>query len=616
MSTRNPKISPEERAKRLARAHEKKRLGQRLTREEGHALSVESRQKNLTPARRSEIARMGLLAAAEKREALGTLKDAPASCPPAPACPPGGYHGKACGEIVTPQGREAACYAVVDAADLVTSHNPETWRADPRYPQLVQERDYTGDKNEQTKVGRIAKNPDPAILLSNSATPIDGPPVATSKHIVLGGNGRTMGLKLAYGLGTATAYRSELDKRAALFGLKPEDIKKAKHPILVRIVKGLDNATQPELAAMSSQLNESMSNSMDDRAKAVSLSRRLSPVTLSTLGAMIEAREGLKGAMEHDSRAILERLRADGIMTAENAAQIATPAGQLTSAGRDIVEGSFLGLAAGTPERLKAATPATLQRVEKLTPSLAQVVGINPEQDLIPLFQAAMDVVHSADKQKMSVAQFGQQIDFTREPIHPQVLQAAEVLQGGIKKVGEGAKHWARVAGVDPKQKTMFSSPPTREVAWRVLATDVLGPDAKPVATYVPAAAAPAATPKPAPTPATGPSLQSPGTIPSYAPVNVASFPEEVRRVMKGIRGRGRFGANKVYIHSLFEAWPDKQISEAAFKQQLLAAHMNKGIKLVETELVEDIDPGLIEASEINGSESDYHFVLDVTTNA
>ncbi|MGZ3460878.1 MAG: hypothetical protein ACXU86_20515, partial [Archangium sp.] len=305
--------------------------------------------------------------------------------PAAPVVPAlASYTGPRCGQVLTPQGAEGACYEVRSAESLITSHNPKTWEQDARYPQAVQERDYRGDKNEQAKVARIAAAPQPDLVLALTPTAVDGPPVVSGAGVVLGGNGRTMGLRLAYAEGTAGEYRKELRERAPIFGLRPEDVDAVPDPVLVRVVRGLDEAGQAALAAASSRYNQGLTNAMDERARAVSLSRRLSRETLSAIGDELDKHETLRAAMAAAGPRFVRRLEADDLVTAQNRAELVDGAGGLTEAGKLLVEGAFLGLVAGTPERLAQAAPSTIQKLERIVPFLARVRAAGNGHDLIP----------------------------------------------------------------------------------------------------------------------------------------------------------------------------------------------------------------------------------------
>jgi hypothetical protein len=350
-----------------------------------------------------------------------------------PVCE-GGYRGAPCGELVTPQGKERSCYQLVPLAKLITSHNPDSWQKDPAYPAEVQERDYTGDKEEQAKVGRIARRPDPALLLSNNPTAVDGPPIVTGSGIVLGGNGRTMGLRLAYSMGTAQPYVEELAARAPMFGLTAEMVRSIDRPVLVRLVQGLDAATAADLADASSRYNEGLTGSLDEKARGVSDSRRLSPATLTTLAEGIERHESLRKAMADEGRTIVAALRSDGIITPQNSAAMVNPGGGLSELGKQRLEGAFLGLAAGSPDRLSQASPVVVQKLERLVPFLAAVKAVNPEADAIPTFQAAMDLIYQAESAGMTIDEFLKQGSLFDEPVAAPArpMSPAEAVEASI----------------------------------------------------------------------------------------------------------------------------------------------------------------------------------------
>jgi hypothetical protein len=377
------------------------------------------------------------------------------------------YSGDRCGVLRTPQGQESACYEVWSVDDVVTSHDPTTWEPDPRYPRAVQERDYKGDQAERLKVQRIAQNPQPDLLLALTPTAVDGPPVVAANRVALGGNGRTMGLRLAYVYGTAGAYVAELKKRALIFGLRPEAVDAIPRPVLVRVVKGLDSASQPELAAASSRYNQGLTNAMDDRALAVSLSRRLSPETLGAIGAALEEHETLRAAMAAAGPVFVRRLRADGIITQQNQSAMVDGAGGLTELGKLTVEGAFLGLVAGTPERLSQAAAGTLQKVERLVPFVARVHARKNGHDLITPLQSALDLLYRARVADRPVAEFAGQGDMFSAGGHdPRVVAIASALESASsKRLAAAARAWAAAADYDPGQPLLFGEHPAPQMA-------------------------------------------------------------------------------------------------------------------------------------------------------
>jgi hypothetical protein len=404
----------------------------------------------------------GFVRDAAVSKARGAPEVAPVVAPgTAPAPPPAvGYVGHACGEVITPQGDVGACYELRSAESIITSHKPGSWVPDPRYPVAVQERDYQRDINEQAKVLRIAQAPRPDLLLATTPTAVDGPPIVSAAGIALGGNGRAMGVRLAYKDGTAEDYRRELRTRAAVFGLKPEDVDAIRDPMLVRVVRGLDGASQAELAAASSQFNQGMTNSMDERARAVSLSRRLSGATLTSFGDQLDEHETLRAAMAASGKVFVDRLTRDEIITAQNRAEYVAGDGGLTEAGKLLVEGAVMGLVVGTSDRLRDATPATLAKVERLAPFLARVAARKNGHDLTPLVQAAMDLLHSAQLAQMPAERYGSQARLGEAMQSPDVVTLADRLERVTsKRLASAARQWAAVADYDPNQSSIFGHP-------------------------------------------------------------------------------------------------------------------------------------------------------------
>jgi hypothetical protein len=371
------------------------------------------------------------------------------------------YTGERCGVLRTPQGIEPACYEVRDVEALITSHNPTTWERDKRYPEEVQERDYRADQNERLKVEGIAAAPDER-LVSLTPTAVDGPPVVASSGVVLGGNGRTMGLRLAYARGTAAPYVALLRERAPVFGLHREDVDAVARPVLVRVVKGLDHAARAELADASSRYNDSLTNTLDERARAVSLSHRISAETRAAVGNALEEHESLRAAMAAAGPVFVGRFTTDGIITSQNRSSMVDGSGGLTELGKMTVEGAFLGLVAGSPERLAQASASTLGKVERLVPFLARVSAKQDAYDLTPGVQAAMDLVYRASVANRPVREFAGQGDMFGSPPPLRVVLLADALATlSARKLADAARAWVKVADFDPRQATMFDAPKT-----------------------------------------------------------------------------------------------------------------------------------------------------------
>ena len=375
------------------------------------------------------------------------------------------------GVLAVKKKRFSIAYELWEADELIPSHDPETWQYREDYPPGVQERDYTGTPGEKKKVEDIAKDPDPLFLLARTPTASDGAPIIAevngSPGIVWGGNGRTMGLQLAYRRGTADKYRAALRERAPEFGISQAAVDQARKPVLVRAITNLKQKNTPrELAALSSALNESTSNAKDDVASAVAIARQLSPATISTIGELLED-ASMREAMEQHPQAFAEALRADGILTDQN--REAWMSGhKLSKAGKLRLEQAFLARAVETTERLRAMSPGLAQKVERLVPALTRVDARDNGHSITRHLQAAVDAIHTADAQDMPIDDFLAQQDFTRSTSHQSAILARCLSRLGRVRLGQLADAWAARADFDPNQKTLFGAHPSPQETFRV----------------------------------------------------------------------------------------------------------------------------------------------------
>lgn len=233
-----------------------------------------------------------------------------------------------------PPRRVKARYCLTSASRLVASHDPITWIPRPDYPRDTQERRYESDPAEQLKIVRISEKLDPTIILSDSASGLDGPPVVTAEGWVAGGNGRTMGVQRAYRTGHGAGFRSALRERAKTFGLKPEDVDRYEDPIVVRVVE-VDERALPRLVR---DLNQQTTQAMDRSAEAVSAARVMTPAVLDALSEGLGEMEELADFLASPrSKPLVRALEAAGVVTSANRNRLLTPTGLLSEDGRALV---------------------------------------------------------------------------------------------------------------------------------------------------------------------------------------------------------------------------------------------------------------------------------------
>ncbi len=205
----------------------------------------------------------------------------PSGTPAAPAALPAPMVHGAPSAVVTPRGDLQVHYAVVEARDLVPSHHPGTFGANPNYPAGVRERDYASSQEAQARVVQQAQNFDPRLVVNGNPDAVNGPPVVTPGGVVLGGNSRPMSVQRLYGAGHGEAYKNAVTQAVAQFGLDAGAVAAMRHPVLVRVA---DAMPAGGMAALASDLNRNLTGALSDSELAASRGRQISPETLQHVG--------------------------------------------------------------------------------------------------------------------------------------------------------------------------------------------------------------------------------------------------------------------------------------------------------------------------------------------
>jgi len=287
-----------------------------------------------------------------------------------------------------------------------------------------------------------------------------------------------MGLLRAYAANSegAGAYRRELVKRAATFGLDPRIIRGAyEKPVLLRVIEGLEaEAPKDVLVAAVRRTNESLSQGIDAKTLGIAQARVLSAESVEQLGELLAGEVTLRDAMRQHPEVFRKVLERDHILTPQNHAQWLAPSGALTDQAKDQIEAMFVGLVLGTADRLRA-TPASLTaKVERAVPALVSVRGKVPTFDLIPSMQQAVDLLNDSSARGLILRDYLAQPDLlgggparSREAVEIAKLLDAS----GQRQTAEAFGRWARVAIHDPKQGLLFGAAPTPDTAFEALLT-------------------------------------------------------------------------------------------------------------------------------------------------
>ena len=174
-----------------------------------------------------------------RREAgIASIPEASPSPSPGPAAQPlRSARGQSTTAHITNKGDMDFEMQVVDLDDpgLQVSHDPFTFEENPRYPQELQPRDRSS-REMQTNQIAMRTNLDPDDILNDYRSVDRGQPIIGPDGVVESGNGRLMALR-----GSDEAYeryKPTLERRAAEFGINPEQLSQFKRPALVRVRSG------------------------------------------------------------------------------------------------------------------------------------------------------------------------------------------------------------------------------------------------------------------------------------------------------------------------------------------------------------------------------------------
>jgi hypothetical protein len=252
-----------------------------------------------------------------------------------------------------------ATFAVVEMDDILASHDENSFNDTEGYPSQngmnANPRNYKTDAVAMDKVNRDAKNLKPSIVISDSATPETGVPIITTDGIVVSGNGRTMAIKLADRIAPEkyAEYKSNLEKRAAKFGIDPNEIKKMKNPVLVKIDTKIKEYSIKELDAYNqkAQKGESPVDKAIKRAGIISANQRLKDGILRIIAGYNTMSELFDNRA--DRSAVIDLLEANGIITTQERSEYVGANKELTEDGKDLVNDVLLATII-SPEVMRA----------------------------------------------------------------------------------------------------------------------------------------------------------------------------------------------------------------------------------------------------------------------
>lgn len=250
-------------------------------------------------------------------------------------------------------------YAVIAAADLVTSHD-ENLRANPLYPPELQPRDRSRSASEM-QISNIVQKLDPARL-GLSADAATGAPIVGADGLVESGNARSIALKRIYqadGL-TADDYRNWLTQNAGQFGIAPESVASIENPVLVRI-----RQTPVNRAEFARQANASTVQRMSSSEQAVSDSKRLNSL------------DGLEADETGDfsaSRGFIRQFMAALPITEQS--DMIEADGRLSTNGYRRIQSAVMARAYGDSPTLRRMTESTDDNLRNISKALVRIAPV------------------------------------------------------------------------------------------------------------------------------------------------------------------------------------------------------------------------------------------------
>ncbi|MFO0577595.1 MAG: hypothetical protein U1A78_26625 [Polyangia bacterium] len=407
-------------------------------------------------------------------------------CPPdAPGCSLG-LMGATCG-LPAPLLLAAAAgapvprtarYCLTRASLLIPSHDPTKRNSAggflprPDYPELVQERPYDRDLSEVAKVVQVAQQMRPELIFNSNPDAINGPPVVTQRKedqadgraIVLGGNGRTMGLQRHYAEG-GTAARRYLAEHAEDFGLSRAAVEALPDPVVVRVIE--TSGQVRELRELVRLLNVSLTEELAQRARASAEAARLSDEAIDILATGLADDRTLAEYL--DSRASLPfaaALQRAGILTERNRKLYVSQEGAFTADGKRFVERLLTAAVIQSAPLLDAMPEGLRETISRGAPWVVTAAAYGTSWDLRPdLTLAVEDYRRMRLQGQTDVSAYLAQLDAltphaTAGRLQPErLLRLVAALAAKPLQFGRFAQHYARAARQNVEgQGNLFAS--------------------------------------------------------------------------------------------------------------------------------------------------------------
>lgn len=363
--------------------------------------------------------------------------------------------------VSTESGRQVPVrYAVVDADELVASHDPEG-RVNPEYPAHLQPRQRERVASRQ-QIDEIATRLNPQRL-AESPEASSGAPIIGSDFAVESGNGRVLSVREAYRRGNAGAYKAMVAERAKALGVEESALQGVERPVLVRVRQG--DMTPSEREAFTREANVSAVATMSPVEQALSDSRRADFTKLQVAD---------DGSIDTPSNREFIRLFLEELPAAERG-QLLAENGSLNQLGRTRIRNAVFAAAYGDVDAVARMSESTDDNVRNITtgmliaaPRFAQVRRQISEGKLFPIdptpvITSAAEGVSSLRAEGIALADMlrhGELLGPRFSDETAQIMQSFDEMKRSGKRIGEflnDIAKWIEDHG-SPAQEGLFAA--------------------------------------------------------------------------------------------------------------------------------------------------------------
>jgi colicin import membrane protein len=298
-----------------------------------------------------------------------------------------------------------ARFVLTSAQSLIPSHDPQSFSPRSDYPELVQERRYDADQAEQLKVLDIAQNMQPGLVANTNVGAVDGTPVAVNGvGVVLGGNGRTMGVQRAYLRGN-DKLADYLARYPSQFGFTAAQVKAIADPIVVRVI----DATRSEWPRLVRDLNVSLTQAMDLATEAVAQARHFPPDVVKILASGLADAEIGEWLRSRASLPLVGALERSGFLTRANRARYLTKEGLLSADARTALERQLVAALVPDAALLDRLGPEIQNTLTRSAPFWLGAAAAGGTWDVHASLRAALQDLAEMRSDKQCLAQWQQQ---------------------------------------------------------------------------------------------------------------------------------------------------------------------------------------------------------------